>query len=41
MRYDFEVQSDRPPEQNADALIAAWRRRSRSAFFDHAASAGR
>jgi chloramphenicol 3-O phosphotransferase len=40
MRYDFEVQSDRPPDENADALIAAWRQRSRSAFFDHAASAG-
>ena len=36
MRYDFEVRSDRPPEENTDALIAAWRRRSRSAFFDHA-----
>ena len=38
MEYDFEVQSDRPPEENADRLIAAWQQRSRSSFFRYAQS---
>jgi chloramphenicol 3-O phosphotransferase len=33
MRYDFEVSSDRPVEENVEALLAAWRKRTRSAFF--------
>lgn len=33
LAYDFEVSSDEPVERNADALLAAWRRRSRSVFF--------
>ena len=39
LSYDYEVQSDRPPEENADALIAAWRQRTRSVFFRHAENA--
>lgn len=39
LSYDYEVASDRPPEANADALIAAWRQRSPSVFFRHAAGA--
>lgn len=34
LTYDFEVSSDRPAEENANALLAAWRKRSRSVFFD-------
>lgn len=33
LTYDFEVSSDRPVEENVDALLIAWRQRSRSAFF--------
>lgn len=36
LSYDHEVASDGPPEENADALIAAWRQRSRSVLFRHA-----
>ena len=39
LSYDFEVASDRPPEENADALITAWRQRSHSVFFRHAEGA--
>ena len=33
MRYDFEVSSEQPVDQNVAALLGAWRTRSRSAFF--------
>jgi chloramphenicol 3-O phosphotransferase len=32
LTYDFEVSSDRPLEENVEALLSAWRR-SRSVFF--------
>jgi chloramphenicol 3-O phosphotransferase len=36
MRYDFEVLSAEPVEANTEALLAAWRRRSRSVLFERA-----
>jgi len=36
MRYDFEVSSERPVEENVDALLSAWRTRTRSVFFTQA-----
>ena len=34
LSYDHEVQNERPLEPNVDALLAAWRSRSRSRFFE-------
>ena len=33
LRYDFEVSSERDVNDNVEALLSAWRARSRSAFF--------
>ena len=38
LRYDFEVSSLQPTEANIDALLGAWRQRTRSVLFDLAAA---
>jgi chloramphenicol 3-O phosphotransferase len=37
LRYDFELVSDRPADEMAEALLSAWRRRGRSLFLAPAA----